>query len=505
MQDNKFISCLSNIRVTYSGLVGLTVGLISVLTGIVFTVIVTRRLSPEEFGIWAIIGSMITYFLLSETLISFWTTRQIARGENVGKTSISSSGLFAMGSIPGYLLLVYLLYSNNESFEIIVLGAMLVPVFFISQTLMGINLGHKPHATSYGVLIFESTKIPAAFSLVYFLDMGISGAIIATLIAYLARIGVQAYFGKSRIKGKFEIGILKRWFRLFWIPLYSRVAGYVWLLDVVLYSVITGSVVGVAYYAASLAIANIVAHSGMISQALYPKLLAKGSHEYASKTLTHLMYFAIPLLGITIIFAKPALFVLNPVYIIASNVVILISIRTFFYVLTATLHSILLGIETVDVKKNPKYSVLRKSKLFLVPTLLNLHYGLYIVTLVITLFILNSYDLQELEMVTAWGIIMAGLAIPFFIYAWYLVKKYVRLSFPFIDTSKYIVATFVFVLVYYLTSESLIEYYPSIFDFLPGLIAQLAICISIYLGITYLIDKNTRSLYKSIINELRKK
>ena len=126
--------------------------------------------------------------------------------------------------------------------------------------------------------------------------------------------------------------------------------------------------------------------------------------------------------------------------------------------MTATLHSILLGIETVDVEKNPKYSVLRKSKLFLVPTLLNLHFGLYIATLVITLFILNSYDLQELEMVTAWGIIMAGLAIPFFIYAWYLVKKYVRLSFPFIDTSKYIGATFVFVLVYYLTSESLIEY-----------------------------------------------
>jgi len=55
---------LSNIRVTYSGLIAFVIGLLSVGTGLVFTLIITRRLAPEEFGTWALIGTMISYFLI---------------------------------------------------------------------------------------------------------------------------------------------------------------------------------------------------------------------------------------------------------------------------------------------------------------------------------------------------------------------------------------------------------------------------------------------------------
>jgi len=79
---------LNNIRVTYSGLIAFAVSMTSVLTGITFTLIVTRKLSVEEFGIWSIVGSMTTYFMIVEPIVSFWSTRQIARGEEVGKTSL---------------------------------------------------------------------------------------------------------------------------------------------------------------------------------------------------------------------------------------------------------------------------------------------------------------------------------------------------------------------------------------------------------------------------------
>jgi len=55
-------------------------------------------------------------------------------------------------------------------------------------------------------------------------------------------------------------------------------------------------------------------HSGLISQALYPKLIAKGSHDHFRDNFTRLLYFAIPALGLTIIFSKPALFALKPLY-----------------------------------------------------------------------------------------------------------------------------------------------------------------------------------------------
>jgi len=64
---------LSGIRVTYSGLIAFVIGLVSVFTGLAFVLIVTRRLSPEEFGTWALLGTIIGYLLISERIISYWT------------------------------------------------------------------------------------------------------------------------------------------------------------------------------------------------------------------------------------------------------------------------------------------------------------------------------------------------------------------------------------------------------------------------------------------------
>ena len=93
------------------------------IAGLAFTIIVTRQLEPEEFGVWAVIGSMTSYSITAEPIISYWTTRQVARGKPVGKTSMASTSLFAGGSIPVYVLSVYL-FSNIESafFDSMLLG-----------------------------------------------------------------------------------------------------------------------------------------------------------------------------------------------------------------------------------------------------------------------------------------------------------------------------------------------------------------------------------------------
>lgn len=495
---------MSDIRVTYSGLIGLVVGLASVLTGIAFTLIVTRRLSTEEFGLWSIIGSMISYFLIAEPVISFWSTRQIARGEEVGKTSLLSSVIFSVGSIPLYLVFAYFVSNISNSYlESMILASTLLPLTFISQTLAGINLGHKPHATSYALMVFESLKIPAGLILVYFLDMGVNGAIITTILAYTGKISILAYFGKNKLNDKFNVNALKRWLKLSWIPLYSNLGQIIWSLDVVLYSIIVGSVKGVAHYSVSLAVAAIIGHAGLMSQALYPKLLAKGSYDHARENFTRLMYFAVPLLGISVIFAKPALFALNPVYAEGSIIVVIMSFRSFFYVITGILYQMLLGIETTDLEQNPKFYNLAKSKIFFIPTLINIHYGLYLGSMIITIFILHSSGLSELELVKWWATIALVLQIPFFIYGWILVKKNIHFSFPYTSTIKYVVGTIIFAVLFFLTSKSIIVYNPSIYYFLPSLIFELAICATVYFAITYLIDKKTRIFFKSILAEFK--
>jgi hypothetical protein len=495
---------LSNIRVTYSGLIALVVGFASVITGIIFTLIITRRLSPEEFGLWAIIGTMISYFMIAEPIISYWSTRQIARGEQVGKTSLISSTIFSFAGIPIYLVLSFVISDTTDTeFNVILLGVLLLPISFISQSLVGINLGHKPHATSYGLLGFEIVKIPAGLALVYFLDLGVSGAIFATAIAFSIKILIQIYFAREKIRTKFSLDVVRRWIKLSWIPLYSNISHVVWSLDLILYVTIIGSTVGIALYVVSLTISSIINHSGLISNALYPKLISDGSKSHVSDNFLRLLYFAIPLLAISILFSKPALFALNPVYAGASLVVIFVSIRAFFYVLTGVFYQVLKGIETIDVEKNPTYKDLAKSKLFHVPTVELIHHIIYIITISLLFIVLNYLDFSELDIVSWWTFIMVVLQIPFFIYALIQIKKYIVFSIPTITVLKYIFATMMFVIVFLFTSESIINYKISIYEFLPSLIIQLILCIGVYALITFLIDKNTQKLFKLIISEIK--
>ena len=73
---------MTGIRVTYSGLISFAVSLLSILTGVIFTLVVTRQLTQDEFGAWGLIGTMTGYVLIFGPITTYWVTREIARGEN---------------------------------------------------------------------------------------------------------------------------------------------------------------------------------------------------------------------------------------------------------------------------------------------------------------------------------------------------------------------------------------------------------------------------------------
>ena len=496
---------MSDIRVTYSGFIGFTVGILGIFLALVFTIMVTRRLAPEDFGTWSLILSIISYFLISESFISYWSTRQISRGEEVGKTSVLSSTVISFLAIPIFAVYVFFISeSSTANFEIMLIGAVLLPAYFVSQTLTAINLGHKPQAISYSLVVFEVLKIPFGLLLVVIFDFGVLGAIFTLLIAILGKIIIQLYFARTKLRNKFGFQTLRRWMKLSWIPLYAYIPNYIQHIDVALYSIVTGSVLGVAFYHAAFIIAALVGHSATISKALYPKLIADRNFEGIKKNLTHVLYFAIPLLSLSILFSKPALFALNPAYQDAWLIVIVLSFKMFLSVLKTLIGTVLLGIEQIDVEQNPKISKLIKSQLFRIPTIGSIFNIAYIVGFVIFLFIFKN-QMQDLELVTLWAIIGLGIELSLTIFVWVYSTKFVKISFPVKNTLKFIIVTLMFTLVFLFTSDSIIKYEQSIYKFLPSVLLQLAICAGIYLGITYSIDKETRTLFKSIIKEIKRK
>ena len=495
---------MSNIRVTYSGLIGLVIGLSTVVTGLVFILIVTRSLTQEELGTWSLIGGLITYVVILEPMISYWATREIARDTNSGKTAVVSSGIFSIVGALAFLLIAFVVSKpTGTDIDILFFAALMIPFSFLNRTLSSIALAWKPHVKSYGMLIFDCAKIPAVFIFVYIMELGVSGAILSLIVAYIPSIMALGILSRKKLQNNFNRQFLKNWLTRAWLPSYIKFPNLV-VLDVLIFSLITGSVVGLSYWVTATTVGTAVRHSSQITRAVYPKLLSGGRKEFLQSNLVRLFYFAFLFMAISIAFAKPILFALNPIYDIAAIVVVFIAIRSFLKILGSAFTQALQGIEEVDKKESTQKDYL-KSKLFYLPSIRLIRRGVYLGILAVGLFLLVQSDASQIDLVTYWAIILFIVEIPFTIYYYYLVRKNFPLSLDLTAIMKYLfISTGVFTSVYYLMEKFLV-YEQSIFQFLPSLIPFLLLGISAYFGLTYLADKKTKKLYHAIFSEIRGK
>ena len=493
---------MDNIRVTYSGLVSLLVGFSSIITGIIFTLIVTRQLTQAEFGTWGLIGSLIGYTMITAPIITYWSTREIARGIESGKTAIFATVFFSAIAMVAYVILIFFVGDSTDADPAILLFAIiLIPLMFLNKTLTSIIIATKPHIQAYGLLIYETAKIPVAFLLVYIFEMGLEGAIITTAIVYIPSIAILAYHSRDVTIGKIRLGLIKKWLKHSWVPAINQSITFLVTLDVLIFSLITGSVAGLAFWAAASAIANIVNHSGKMSIALYPKLLGGGKQEYISENISWLFYFGIPLVAFAIIFAKPGLFVLNPLYENAFPIVIFLALRIFLESFLRLCNNSLIGIEKVDTK-NSTFKEYAKSRLFKIPVIRIIQYSVYIISLSIVLIIFR--DLPDLELVTYWAMIMFAVQIPFTIYFYILLRKEFRIKTEYNQIIKYLIVSIIAFGSVYFIIENYLEYKIEIMEFLPNLIIYAVLSIVTYFGIIYIVDKKTRGLFQNIIKELKK-
>lgn len=467
-----------------------------------FTLIVTRQLTESEFGSWGLIGGLLLYVVTVDFVISYWVTREIARDVDSGKTAILSGMILSIGGVCAYLVIAYFVgLGSDVDQNILYFATILIPVMFLNDILHYMNAGWKPQLVSYGILASEISKVPAGFLLVYIFQMGLEGAILATFISYIASIAIHLIFGRTKIKGRIRKKYLRKWFKLSWLPLYQSIPNLAFVSDVIIFSVISGSVIGIAYMTAARTISNIVMHASAISDSVYPKLLSGGRNEHLQENLVKVLYFAIPLLGISIVLARPGLFALNPAYEIASTIVILTAFRTLLSIFNKMFLSALQGIEKIDLDKNATFKMYIKSKLFLTPTLRVIQYCSYAIILIIVLYIMKDHDF--LDLIMYWAIISLAIEIPFVIYQTILIKKHFVIKMNYLLISKYVFAAIISFGILYFLVEKFLNYKISIFEFLPDLLVYTGIGICLYLGITYAIDKKTRNLFLAIINEVR--
>ena len=201
---------MSGIRVTYVGLIAFISGLVAIVFSLATTIIITRSLSPEEFGTWRLIITLLVYVVYIQPVITYWATRETARGIESAKTALISNALFSCIGIALYIVIIYFLGDQSGADTDILLSAfIMIPALFLYNVLSAINLGWKPQAVSYGIIALEASKVPLLLITVIWFELGVSGIIIAMTIAYVPSILLLFIFGKEKIKSKIKIQYIK--------------------------------------------------------------------------------------------------------------------------------------------------------------------------------------------------------------------------------------------------------------------------------------------------------
>jgi len=496
---------MSSIRVTYSGLFFFVVGIITVFTGLAFLLIVTRSLNPFEFGTWNLIIGIILYVSLIQPITSYWITREIARNETSSKTAIISSGLFSSIGIVLFLVIAFFTSEQTDAIqEVLFFAVIMIPVIFLNDVLISINMGFKPHVTSFGKLSLEITKIPLAILFVYSMDFGVQGVILSVTLANIPSIILLSYFAREKIMNKFKFEYIKKWIRLSWVSLYPGINLLFRSLDVLIFSLITGSVIGLAYYGAAWSVSTLVAQSSSISSAVYPKLLSGGKTDYLQDNITKMFYFATLLSAISITFARPGLFALNPLYEIAIPLVIIMTMRFILDTFNRAFENFLIGIEKVDQDSKSTFKNYAKSKLFAIPTFRLIQNIVYMI-LLITILIFLSSNHSDFELLTYWVILGFITSIPITIYLSILVSRNFKVKLDLFSSSKYVISCIIIFVPIYFITDIYLEYNERIIEFLPNLLIFVGIGIIFYLSLTYIIDSKTRIFFNAIIQEIKNK
>ncbi len=479
---------MSGIRVTYTGLISLIGGIISIFTGIIFTLIITRSVTAEEYGTWGLILGLVTYVMLIGPIVSYWSTRDTARNIQSGKTAILSSMLLSIGAISVYIPISYLMsnYTNVEN-NVLLFAAILIPTMFINGILVAINLGWKPHAISYGTLAYGISSIPLALFLIYYLNFGVTGIIISVFLANIVSIIILFYYAKEKIVNRFNKAFLKKWLKFSWIPIYPGIAVLVAGFDISIFTIITGSVIGLAFWTAAMVFPAMISHTGLISRAIYAKLLEEKT-GFMSQNLTLVFYFGIIFTSLVITFARPGLYALNPIYEIAAPITIILSFYVFLSVFTNIFLLSLAGVERVDKFENSTFKDYIKSKLFFPQTIRLIQTSIYVLILTVGLLILVGFGSSDQELLLFWASIALVTQIPLVCILYYLVRKNITIKLEIPSIIKFLLTAIgVFGLTHVLTTQFLV-YSPDIPSFIPNVLMFAAFGVGLYIIITYLID-----------------
>jgi O-antigen/teichoic acid export membrane protein len=486
----------NEIRIQYSGFIIFAAKLLSVATGMIFTLLITRNATREQYGVWSNVFDLLAYFLLLSGAFPFWATRFVARGkEGAVKTGLLANLVLSLVSVVIYIPLVPLLTGALATGEYIalylVVSAQMINLYLIN-VLESCLRAVKPHAIGYGLLIEEAVKVSLAYLLIVKLQLGLLGAMISLIIAVSAQIAYYLKLMSNDLRQKTQWNYVKEWLKGSTVNIYYAIGNqistiiFIWLFTI-------GGPVARGNYQAAATFANIVAYSSFLAFALYPKLLAKDSLEEVTDSLKMVLMFAIPMTAGAVATSESFLMILDAPYGDAAPVLFLLAFDALVLTISQFYTFVFLGVEKLDEEAKIPLKRLAKSHIFKVFTLPYVHAA---ITLPTTFYVLTTFaagqPVQAALYVTA---INMTARIAMFLVLYVIMRRSARVSVPWKNIGKYVLASTAMGITLYMLPH------PTKLLLTAGTAAAGGL---LYAGLLLAIDKEARTLARSILNEVRR-
>lgn len=342
--------------------------IVSIFTGLIFLVMMTRSLSAQQFGLYEVITDLVAFAAYPAGLVAFWATRDIARGKMFGKTALALNIVLSALGILIYVALSYFSASRIPSANLVTLlfAVLLVPVSYFNQAANSVVAGHRPVVLGYAVIFSETAKLAVAFPLLIVYKVGIDGVILAVMVANLAQGISSAALAGDATSSPANIEQGRKWLTHSWLPMLTTLPAILAVADTFIASVADSSTVLTAHYQAAFSVATLAGYSLYLASAMYPLLLKGGSDEVATMTLDLALAFGIPMAVGAAVLARPILHLLNnSIYLDASTALGILAMAALANTVTSFFDQVLLGKERVDVDESAKFSdFVRSSMVF---------------------------------------------------------------------------------------------------------------------------------------------
>ncbi len=483
------------LRLQYSGFIIFTAQILSVVTGLAYTLLITRSMTPDQYGTWTNIFDYTAYFLIFSTFIPFWATRFVARDkEGAVKTSTIANFIIALGSMLIYFPAITLIaqaIGTQEYLPIYYIASLYILDTALVNNLESCLRSYRPQAIGYGLLIHEVVKVALAFGIILGLGQLFLGAILSLTLSILVQVFYYVKIFASEFKQKIRWDYLREWVKGSALIAYST-AGTQLLAFVLVLLYYFGGADTRAYYQAAFTFTNIIMYASFLAFALYPKLLNNScADEHIGTSFRTVMMFAIPLAALNIVMSTSFLTVLNVAYTVAWPALIMLTIDTVILLISNFYGNILMGAENFDADGKIPLRQLPKTKIFKV---FSLSFIQAAISLPLVYLVLTQIQAGPVESVMYVIAINIGVHISTFIGLYLFMHKTTRLPVAWSSMGKYVLAAVIM---------GLILYFMPYTTTLVLTVAKTVVGIVIYLGLLLVIDKQARSLLKLIIAEIK--